>query len=76
MQDRQRTYKRNPEALSCNHICRGKVISVTYSECVFVALIIQHARPVRHIILLAVAVFFLHYLINGTIFGKKKKYWT
>jgi len=67
MQDMQR----NPEALSCNHCCRGKVIIVTYSECVFVALVIRLASRVRHITLLSVAVFFSHYLINGTIFGGK-----
>jgi hypothetical protein len=35
--------QRNNEARSCNHCCRGKAISIAYSECVFVALIIQHA---------------------------------
>jgi hypothetical protein len=30
--------KRNIEAHSCNHACSGKAISITYSECVFVAL--------------------------------------
>jgi hypothetical protein len=39
-QNRQCTYKRNIEARSWNHCCRGKAISVTYSECVSVALII------------------------------------
>jgi len=28
-------------------ICRGKVISITHSECVFVALVIQHAMRMR-----------------------------
>ena len=26
------------------HCCHGKAISITYSECVFVALVIQHAN--------------------------------
>jgi hypothetical protein len=34
--------KGNTEALSCNHCCRGQAINITYSECVFVALAIQH----------------------------------
>ena len=72
MQDRQRTYKRNLEALSCSHICRGKVISVTYSECVFVALVIQHANRVRHIILLSVAVFLKALSHKQHDFRKKK----
>jgi hypothetical protein len=41
--DRQSTYKCKIEARSCNHCCCGKAISITYSECVFVALVIQHA---------------------------------
>jgi hypothetical protein len=50
------------------HCCRGKSISITYSECVSVALDIQHAVSVRlyHI--------FLHYFINGMTFGKKRRY--
>jgi hypothetical protein len=43
--ERQRTYKHNSEARSCNHCCCAKTISITYSECVFVALGIQHAIP-------------------------------
>ena len=31
-------------ALSRNHCCRGKTISITYSECVFVALFNQHEK--------------------------------
>jgi hypothetical protein len=40
--------QRNSEARSCSHRCRGIAISITYSECVFVALGTQHAMP--HII--------------------------
>jgi len=32
-----------------NHCCNGKALSITYSECSFVALGIQHAMRVRHI---------------------------
>jgi len=40
---------------------------------VFVALGIQHAMSVRHIFFCGLSdstIFFPHYLINGTIFGK------
>jgi hypothetical protein len=40
-QGTQRTYERNNEARSC-HLCySGKAINIGYSECVFVALVIQ-----------------------------------
>ena len=42
---------RNTEARSCNHCCSGKAVSVTYSECAFVALIIHHAKRMRHIVI-------------------------
>jgi hypothetical protein len=43
------------QARSCNHCCRGKAISITYTECVSVALFIQHAMRMRSIILSSVA---------------------
>jgi hypothetical protein len=65
---------RKVEALSRNHRCRGKAISITYSECVYVALVIQHAKRMRRIILTSVAclavTYFSTYLIHSTIFGK------
>jgi hypothetical protein len=54
-QDRQCAYKRNIEARSRNHCCRGKAINITYSECVSVALVVQHAMRMRRIILSSVA---------------------
>jgi hypothetical protein len=42
---------RNVEARSRNHCCCGKAISITYSECVSVALVIQHSKHMRRIIL-------------------------
>ena len=32
------------EVPSCNHCCRGKAIRITYSESVFVASVIHHAK--------------------------------
>jgi hypothetical protein len=37
--------------LSCNHCCHGKLASITYSECMYVTLVIQHAKCIRFIIL-------------------------
>jgi len=73
---RQSTYKRDIGLCSCNHCCRGKAASITYSECASVGLIIQHAMRMRCIILpsvvrLAVPFCFPHYLLNFMIFEKK-----
>jgi hypothetical protein len=38
---------RNFQLRSSNHCCCGKAISITYSECVSVALAIQHAKRMR-----------------------------
>jgi len=43
--------QRNTEASSCSHCCSGKAISIAYSECVFVALGIQHAKRIRLIVI-------------------------
>jgi hypothetical protein len=47
--------QRNIEARSCNHCCCGKAVTVTYSECVTVALVIQHAKRMHHVIFSSVA---------------------
>ena len=43
--------QRNMEVRSSNHCCRGKVICSTYSQCVSVALDIQHVRLMRRIVI-------------------------
>jgi hypothetical protein len=67
--------RRNIQSSSRNRFCRGKAPRITYSECVFLALVIQHAVRMRRIVLSSVTYpavhFFLYYLINGTIFEKK-----
>jgi len=41
---------RDIKALSSNHCCRGKAVCITYSECMSVALVIQHAKRMRRIV--------------------------
>ena len=59
------------------NICCGKAESIKYSERVPVALIIRHAKRVRHITFSSVACLvlriLLHFLIIAMNFGKKKK---
>jgi hypothetical protein len=70
-QERQCTCKPDIQARSLNRCFRGKSINITYSECVFVAIIIHHAMRMHRVLLLSVACpAFLYYLIkNGRIFG-------
>ena len=42
---------RNTESRFFNHYCSGKSISITYSECVFVALGIEHEKRMRRVII-------------------------
>jgi hypothetical protein len=50
-QVRHCTYKLNTKACLCNQCCCGKAVNITYSECVSVVLVIQHATHMRCIIL-------------------------
>ena len=51
-QERDCAYKRSNEGRSRDHSCRGKAINtVTYSECVSVALVVQQEKRMRRIIL-------------------------
>ena len=70
-------YKYDTEARSRNQRCHEKAtIIITYSERVSVAFPIRQAMRMRQIILPVACpglpYFFPHYLINGTIFEKKK----
>jgi hypothetical protein len=62
------------EGRSPNHCCRGNVISITYSECVSVAVGIQRAMHMRRIILSSVAFrnaqYFSRFSHKDTIFGE------
>ena len=40
---------RSIEARPCNHSYSGKAIGITYSGCVFVALVIRYVMRMRHI---------------------------
>jgi len=42
--DRQCTYNVTMKRVRINHCYSGKAISITYTECVFVTLFIQHER--------------------------------
>jgi hypothetical protein len=62
------------KARSREHCCRGKEISITYSQFMFLALVIENAKRMSRIascVQSGCTLFFPHYLINGTVFGKK-----
>jgi hypothetical protein len=70
--------QRKIERRSRNHCCRGKVILLhILSACVFVVLVIQHAKRMRRVILSLVASpplqHFSTLFHNGHDFRKKKK---
>ena len=60
-QGRQLYVGRNIEVRSHNHSCFGKATLITYSECVSVALVMQHTKRMRRIISLSVACLDLQY---------------
>jgi len=62
---RQAMYKRNIDRRSHNHRCHRKETNITYTQCLFVALVIQYAKNTR------CRNIFPHYLINVRTFGKQ-----
>jgi hypothetical protein len=48
----------NIEVHLCCYLCLGKSVDITYSECVFVGLVIKHAVCMHHIVVCAVVRYF------------------
>ena len=69
-------YENNIETRSRNHCYRGTATTITYSESVSVALVVQRAKRMRHITRTLSSVTGLpyhilpHNLMNGTTYGK------
>jgi hypothetical protein len=62
----------NIEAPSCSHCCIGKSINVRHSECVFVALVTQHAMQCACALLSSVAGPAVHYF--STLSDKRQDF--
>jgi hypothetical protein len=69
---RRATYKHKVEARLRKHCCCGKAIIITYSECVFVALAIQHAQRMSRIIFSSLACLFQPYY--STLLHKRHEF--
>jgi hypothetical protein len=48
-----------------------KAMGITYSQCLSVALVIQHAKHVRHIVICGLTRLAIFFHIKSTIFEKK-----
>ena len=54
----------NMQACSRNSCCSGKAISILYSECVSVALVIRHAKRIRRMILSSILIMMMVWIIK------------
>ena len=75
LETKQKMYvKRNIKQHSLKHCCRLKVISVKYSECLCVALAVQHAKRVRHIVTCSLSgcTTFFHIILKSGTFSKER----
>jgi len=59
----------NNELRSCNNCCRGKPKIIAYSECVSVALVVQHGKCIRHTVICGLSGFIIlfHIISEGKI---------
>ena len=61
---------RNIQPRSLNHCCSGKATSITYSECVSVALVVEYEKRMRRVILPSVACLAVQYF--SILFHKRQ----
>ena len=67
--------ERNIEARSCNHCCSGEAINITYTQCVFVALVIQDEMRMRNVLFgLSGSTIFFHINKKNCMVFEKKSY--
>jgi hypothetical protein len=74
--DRQRTYIVTLKSIRVTTVAMEKAVSITYSECAFAALVIQHAKRMYHATLLTAACLglpYFHIITSTAQFPKKNK---